>query len=265
MKTKLSKISLSTQILIGLVLGITCGLFFGEYCGFLQFFGDAFIKLLQITILPYITISLILGIGGMTLEQAKTLSVKAGALLLLFWVLSFFIVLIMPLSFPYQESASFFSTSLVEPAKDVDFLDLYIPSNPFHALAENVVPAVVLFSILCGVALIGIKEKEALLQALSTATQIFVKITNLIVNLTPYGVFAISAAAAGTMSVEEFGRLHVYLVSFNVASLFLAFWILPKMVTAVTPFKYGDIVGLSRNALVTAFTTGNCNFHILPL
>jgi Na+/H+-dicarboxylate symporter len=257
MKIKLSQMSLSTKILIGLVSGLICGLFFGEYCGFLQLFGDAFIRLLQITILPYITISLILGIGGMTLEQAKTLSVKAGILLLLFWVLSFFIVLIMPLSFPQQESASFFSTSLVEPAKDVDFLDLYIPSNPFHSLAENVVPAVVLFSILCGVALIGIKEKEALMQALSTATEIFIKITNLIVKLTPYGVFAISAAAAGTMSIEEFGRLQVYLVSFNVASLFLAFWILPKMVTAVTPFKYRDIVGLSRSALLTAFTTGN--------
>jgi Na+/H+-dicarboxylate symporter/ABC-type amino acid transport substrate-binding protein len=257
MKLKKPRFSLSTNILIGLVLGILCGVFFGDYCGFLQIFGDAFIKLLQITILPYITVSLILGIGGMTYDQAKTLAVKAGALLILFWGISFLMVLLVPLSFPDLESASFFSTSIIEPPKKVDFLDLYIPSNPFKSLANNTVPAVVLFSILCGVALMGIKEKGALLQALSTAAEALIRITNLVVQLTPYGVFAISAAAAGTMSIEEFGKLQVYLISFNMAALFLAFWVLPKMVTAVTPFKYKDIVGLSRDALITAFTTGN--------
>ncbi|MCK5783940.1 MAG: cation:dicarboxylase symporter family transporter, partial [Desulfobacterales bacterium] len=257
MKTKKLRFSLSTNIMIGLVLGILCGIFFGEYCRFLEIFGDAFIRLLQITILPYITVSLILGIGGLSYDQAKTLAVKAGGLLLLFWALSIFIVLVMPLSFPNVESAAFFSTSMVEPPKKVDFLSLYIPSNPFNSLAENVVPAVVLFCILSGVALIGIKEKTFLLQALSTASEMFIKITNLVVSLTPLGVFAISASAAGTMSVDEFSRLQVYLITFNVAAVFMTFWILPRLLAPLTPFKYKDIIGLSRDALVTAFTTGN--------
>ncbi len=257
MKIKKLRLSLSTSIMIGLVLGILCGIFFGEYCGFLEIFGDAFIRLLQITILPYITVSLILGIGGLSYDQAKTLVVKAGGLLLIFWALSFFIVLVMPLSFPNIESAAFFSTAMIEPPKKVDFLSLYIPSNPFQSLAENVVPAVVLFCILSGVALIGIKEKDSLLQALSTASEILIKITNQLVSLTPFGVFAISASAAGTMSVDEFGRLQVYLVTFNVAAVFMTFWILPRLLAPLTPFKYKDIIGLSRDALATAFTTGN--------
>ena len=71
------------------------------------------------------------------------------------------VLFLTPLAFPPAESASFFSTSLVEPPKPVNFLDLYIPSNPFKSMADNVVPAVVLFCILCGVALIGIKDKWA--------------------------------------------------------------------------------------------------------
>lgn len=256
-KDKRFRLSLSTSILIGVVLGVVCGIFFGDYCASLQIFGDAFIKLLQMTILPYIIVSLILGIGGLTYDQAKLLAVKAGALLLLFWAISFAIVLLIPLSFPEWKSAAFFSTSLVEPPKRVDFLNLYIPSNPFSSLANNVVPAVVLFSILLGVALIGVKEKDAVIQGLSAAAAALIKMTNLVVNLTPFGVFAISAAAAGTMSIEEFGRLQVYLVSFNVAALFLTFWILPKLLTPMTPFKYKDIVGFSRDALATAFATGN--------
>ena len=62
---------------------------------------------------------------------------------------------------------------------------------------------------------------------------------------------------AGTMTIEEFGRLQVYLVSFNIAAIFLTFWVLPMLVAPMTPFKYRDIVGLTRDAPVTAFTTGN--------
>jgi Na+/H+-dicarboxylate symporter len=253
----ISRLTFSTQVLIGFVLGILCGIFFGEYCQFLQIVGNAFIKLLQITILPYITVSLILGIGGLNYEQAKILAIKAGKLLLLFWGILFAIVLLLPVSFPEWESAAFFSTSIFEPPKEVDFLELYIPSNPYNAMANALVPAVVLFCILFGIALIGMKDKQILLQALSTTAQSLIKVTGFIVKLTPIGIFAITAASAGTMTIEEFGRLQVYLVSFNIAALFLTFWVLPRLVAAVTPFKYRDIVLISRDALVTAFTTGN--------
>ena len=74
-KMKKKKLSLSAKIIIGMVLGFAAGIFFGEYCAFLQIIGDAFIKLLQITILPYITVSMILGIGGLTTNQAKLMEI----------------------------------------------------------------------------------------------------------------------------------------------------------------------------------------------
>ena len=70
-------------------------------------------------------------------------------------------------------------------------------------------------------------------------------------------MFAISAAAAGTLTIEQFGRLQVYLISFNLAVLLLTFGILPLLLIPVTPFKYRDLVGMSKDALVTAFSTGN--------
>jgi Na+/H+-dicarboxylate symporter len=249
--------SLSTMILIGLGSGIVCGIFFGEYCGFLSIIGDAFIQLLQMTIMPYIIASLILGIGGLSYKQAKLLALKGGIIMLLFWGISFAMILLMPLSFPKWETASFFSTSLVSPQKEVDFLKLYIPSNPFWSLANNVVPAVVLFSILAGIALIGIKEKGSLVQGLKAVSEALIRMTNIVVKLTPIGVFAIAASAAGTMTVEEFGKLQVYLISFNLAALLLTFVVLPLLLKPVTPFRYKDIVWLSKDALVTAFTTGN--------
>jgi hypothetical protein len=55
-------ISLSTQILIGLMLGFFAGLFLGEKASALAIVGRAYIGLIQMSILPYMVVSLMLGI-----------------------------------------------------------------------------------------------------------------------------------------------------------------------------------------------------------
>jgi len=261
---RIRRMSLSTAILAGMVLGIAAGVFFGEYVGFLDVIGNGFIRLLQMTILPYILVSLILGIGGLTYAKARLLAVKAGLLLLLTWVIAFAFILIMPLGFPTWESASFFSSTLVEFPPPPNFLELYIPANPFHSLAENLIPAVVLFAIAMGIALISVKDKEHFLRDLSVLCEALMKVAGLVVRLTPVGVFAIAASAAGTMSVDELSKLQVYLIVFNLGCVILTFWVLPMLVAAATPFKYKDVIEVSRDALVTAFTTGNL-FVVLPV
>jgi proton glutamate symport protein len=84
--------------------------------------------------------------------RARRLFVRVGTLSLVLWALALGAVMLMPFVFPEIESASFFSTTLVENRPPLDFVALYIPSNPFHSLANNIVPAVVLFSVFLGVA-----------------------------------------------------------------------------------------------------------------
>ncbi len=59
------------QVVIALLLGVTAGVFFGEMTKGIKVIGDIYIGLLQMMVLPYIIISLIGGIGKLTLEQAK--------------------------------------------------------------------------------------------------------------------------------------------------------------------------------------------------
>ncbi len=66
--------SLSTKILIALILGICAGLFFGDMVAFLEIVGDIFIKLLQMTVLPYVILSLIFGLGSLEYRQAFLLA-----------------------------------------------------------------------------------------------------------------------------------------------------------------------------------------------
>jgi hypothetical protein len=54
--------------------------------------------------------------------------------------------------------------------------------------------------------------RAGLLHGLSIATEALSRVTTFIVRLMPVGLFAIVASAAGTMSFQEFGRLHVFLL-----------------------------------------------------
>jgi len=256
--------SLFVMLLTSLGLGILCGLFFGESCAWLKTLGDAFIDLLQMSVLPYVTFSLITKIGRLTPANARRLAGRAGLVLLVLWGIGALVLVAAGTSFPTQSSGSFFSTRFLQPPPEVDLVKQYIPANPFNSLANNVVPAVVLFSILFGVALISIDGKEKLLDQLDVACDALTRINGYIVRLTPYGVFAIVSAVAGTMTIDELGRLQGYLMVYTAASALLVFVVLPMLVSAVTPFTYSQVVGASRDAVLTAFATGKL-FVVLPM
>jgi hypothetical protein len=67
--------SSSRKILVAIGLGILLGIFLGERASFLQYIADGYVRLLQMTVLPYVTISLIAGIGSLRLDQ-RTLGLK---------------------------------------------------------------------------------------------------------------------------------------------------------------------------------------------
>src|SRR5262245_3592360 len=256
-------LSLSSQVVLALLLGVVAGLFFGEHIAFLQSVGKAFILLLQMTVLPYIVLSLMTGLGNLTYQQVKTLALRVGTLLIISWGLAFLVILLMPLAFPTWVSASFFSTSLIEKQEEINLLTLFIPANPFYSLSNNFVPAVVIFSVAVGVALIGIENKQSLLANLDTLNRAMGRITQFMAKLTPYGVFAVVASAAGTMSFEELARLQVFLVLYVLMAALLTFWLFPALITSLTPLTYRQVVGATRDVLVTAFATGSA-LIVLP-
>lgn len=62
---------------------------------------------------------------------------------------------------------------------------------------------------------------------------------------------------------EQLGRLQIYLVTYVAVALLLSLWVLPGLVAALTPIRIGEIFGLTRDALITAFVAGDL-FIVLP-
>ena len=260
----MKNVSLSTLILAGVLFGAACGIFLGEYASGLSLVGDAFIGLLQMTVLPYIIVALISNIGRLSVAEGKRFGFYAGAFLLVSLGLTLGAIVLLPLSLPARESASFFSTGSLQDPTEVDFLSLFIPSNPFHSLANNVVPAVVLFCIAVGLAVMTLKQKQLVLDPLDFLTDALGRINRSLVKLTPLGVFAIVASTAGTMQIDELDRLQAYLILFGVATLVIGFGVLLPLLSVLTPFSYGQLLRASRAPVLTAFATGKV-FIVLPM
>ena len=254
----------AVRILLGLAAGVATGLFFGEPAAVLQPVADLYIRAMQMTVLPYLVLTLIGGLGKLDHAAVRHLGLRALSVLAATLGLAVLVIGLMPLAFPGMESASFYSDALIAPHQPFALAELYVPANPFHAMANAIVPALVLFSSAVGLALTGVPGKAPLLAALQALEQAVVRVTRFVLTLTPYGVFAITASVAGTMDPESFARLEVYFAAFAVASLLLAFVILPLLVTALTPFSYRQVVGMCQEALITAFVANNA-FIVLPM
>ena len=224
-----------------------------------------FTRLLPVTVLPCVLGSVIAGLGGRTPDDLRRLALHGGLLLLLFWAAALAVVFLSSFALPPGRGG--FALAAAQPAPEpINWLDIYIPSNVFHSLAFNAMPAVVLFGMLAGVSLgtMAPARKQPLLEALEGFNEAMGRTSRLITRLAPIGVFAMAAAAAGTLRVDEFLRLQLWFVIYIGLAVLLSIWVLPALVSLLTPVSYREFVDALQAAALTAFAAGDY-FVVLPM
>ena len=252
----MKNLSLSTKVLLGVLLGVLTGLFFGEEVAWMGIIGDVFIGLLQMTVLPYIMFSLIVNIGRLSMDTGKKI-IRYGLLFLfLLLIVGLIYLIILPLSFPAWTSGNFYSSDFVQPNEPFDFVKLYIPANPFESMSDNVVPAVVLFSIFIGLGVMKLPNKEAFLKPLDVLTDGLNQVNKMIIKITPIGVFSIAAGVISTLSWSDLSRLQGYLLVYLLAVILITFLVLPYLISIFTPYSSKTIFKITRSTLITIFATG---------
>ncbi|MDD5556579.1 MAG: cation:dicarboxylase symporter family transporter [bacterium] len=254
----------TTRSLAALAAGILTGLFLGDLCAVLEPFSTAFIRLMQMAVIPYVVVSVVGGIGGLHRGEAGAVARRGTAVLLALWCAGIVLFLAMQFAFPPRPASSLFSAGEVAAAEEVSLVDTFIPANPFRALADGVLPAIVLFSIFLGAALIGSGNKEALLAVLGVLSDALSRVMGFLMRIAPFGIFAVTAHAAGTLSLETLSHLQFYCAATIVLDLLLTFVALPLAVAAATGFRYRDVLSSCGGALVLSFAAQK-TFIALPL
>jgi len=247
------KRAMTRSLIASLALGVFVGLFFGERTSILRPVGAIYVGLIQMTILPYIMVSLIRGVGSLSMREARQMLGWGGAALATLWAASLIVIFIFAQAFPAREGGSFFDPSIVSEGV-ASVLDRAVPSNLFQAMAENQIPVVVLFCLLVGGALVGMRNKDNLIGLLDVAAEALGRVNGFLVRFTAVAVFSMTAVAAGTLTPQEFGQIGGYVLIATAASLVLFFGVLPALVVSLTPFGYRDVRPVCCSASATRKT-----------
>ena len=247
--------SLSIHVLFGVCLGIFAGVFFGPYCSILQPVASIFTMLLQMVVLPYLSCSLIHGLGSMAPATAKRLLKSGWPFFVLLWTILFFLVFLLCYLIPGPHGVltapTGASNTLIDP-----LLQTIIPQNPFYDLTNNFLPAVVVFSLIVGIALMHLEQKEPFCGFLERLVQAFEKIFKWLAAISPIGVFAHIAIGVGNVQYEDLMKINFYLITFILVSLFITFGVLPLILTSLTKLRACDVFHAYRSVCLLPFLTG---------
>lgn len=260
------KIPLWQRVVGALVLGIAVGLFWGPGAESIKWIGDLFIRAIKMLIVPLIFFSLVSGIAA--LGDLKKLGNVGGKALLLFVTTAMISVSLgLTMGTIFQPGIGLdislpTGVDIPQPAatSPTDMILALIPENPVMAMAEGQILPLIIFAMLFGIALLMAgKDAAPIIRGVDAGSVVMQKMTMLVMELTPFGVFALMAWVAGTFGFEALLPL-AKMVALNYAGCFIIILIVyPVILKSIAKLPVIDFFRGIVDAQAVAFSTASSN------
>ncbi|NJE48286.1 dicarboxylate/amino acid:cation symporter [Thermococcus sp. 9N3] len=261
------------KILYGLILGAIFGLIAGHFgwtdfvATYIKPFGDLFVRLLKMLVMPIILASLVVGAASISPARLSRVGVKIILYYLATSAMAVFFGLIVGRLFNVGANVNLGSgTGKAIEAKSpslVQTLLNIVPTNPFASLTNGAVLQVIFFAIILGIAITYLmnrqeervrKSAETLLRVFDGLAEAMYLIVGGVMQYAPIGVFALIAYVMAKEGLKVVGPLTkvvlaVYLGLF--LQIVITYFILLK-VFGIDPLKF---IKKAKDAMLTAFVT----------
>lgn len=259
------------RVLAGLVLGGLAGLLFGEAAGTAKPVGDGFIKLIRMLIIPLIVTTLTSGM--IALGDPKRLGRLGGTTIGLYLFttsIAVFIGIGMAILFQPGVGVDYSSvegtsaiTERLDRAAEAErtavqqILDV-IPANPMAAMVDGDILAVIFFSILLGIAILAAGEKgERFGQVMESAAEAILTLTQGVMWLAPFGVFALMAWVLGTQGLAVLFNLGKLAIALYLACALHILIVYGGLVTLLARLNFFKFLRGMLDAMSTAYSTAS--------
>ncbi|MEX2130394.1 MAG: dicarboxylate/amino acid:cation symporter [Pseudohongiellaceae bacterium] len=258
------EIALWKRILVALVLGVIVGMVWGEGALSIKWIGDLFIRLIRMVVIPLVFVTLVSGVVSMG-DPTKLGSLGVKTLALYMGTTLIAIVIGLLLATLLQPGAGV-DLSAATPNAVQESVSLgermmgIVPENPIAALAEGNILAIIFFALLVGVSLLTIGEKgRPVAQFMDASSEVMLKITHWVMEVAPFGVFALIAWVAGTQGVEalvDVIKLALAAVLGFAAHTIIVHSSIMKFMLGLSPLNF---FRGARDAMLVAFSTSSSN------
>ncbi|WP_346874067.1 dicarboxylate/amino acid:cation symporter [Clostridium sp. UBA5988] len=256
---KKGKISLSTKIFIGLILGLITGIIFNFIPeGFIRdellingvfyLVGQAFLKAIMMLVVPLVFISLVNGAASMgDIKKLGRIGVKTVLFYLATTAIAISIALSLSTVFKPGVGLNLSNSSLSEvtikeatPLVEV-ILDM-IPNNPIASMANGNMLQIIVFAMLIGVGLSTLGEKTKMITNLfQQLNDLIMKIVDFVMIIAPIGVFGLIARTFATQGFDAMIPLIKYMSLVLISLLIHATIVyggLLKLFTRLSPIRF---------------------------
>ncbi len=189
------------KILLGLFLGVLTGVFLPSFAVLVKPMGDLFIRAIKMLIVPLIFSSLVVGVTGMKdPKKMGRIGIKTFSLYLLTTAVAITIGLTIGTVMQPGVGVDLGSTMTIQAKEAQPFsqtLINMIPTNPVKSMTEGNVLQIIVFALFFGISLnLTGKVGEPLIKVIDAIAEAMYKLTSIVMEFAPYGVFALMAYVA---------------------------------------------------------------------
>lgn len=233
------RLPLYTKIFVMIALGAIVGYFMGSNVKLIQPLGDAFIRLLKMLIVPLVFFTLVSGVTK--LGSPKELK-RIGGFIVLYYILTSALAAFMGTMFGLalrpglgaQGLLGDVSSMSVAKYNVVETLLNWIPTNPVQAMAEASMLQIIVFSLFVGVALLVLGDKaKAFTEFMNQGADTTIKITELVMEVAPYGIFALVANMVGTLGSKMLAAAAKFIMTDYIALLAVLLIVYPVLMLLI--------------------------------
>jgi len=258
--------SLTTQIFIGLALGIVLGAVWPDAGVAVRPLADIFLRLIKMILAPLIFSTLVVGIAGtgelravgriglkaiVWFELATTVALAVGLLM---------VNVIKPGAMLTLQPGGDTATAVAMVKQQQTGWDLVLhlaPTSVVDAMARGDVLQIVVFSTFFGVGLAALGERgTGLVSLLDTVAHVMFKVTGYVMRLAPVGVFGAMAGTIGGHGLSVLASLGA-LVGTLYAALFLFVVIVVGAATLLVRVPTFAFLRAAREPFLIAFSTAS--------
>lgn len=254
------------RVALALVLGVLAGILLGERAESIRWIGDLFIRAIKMLVVPLIFFSLVSGIVSVgDLRRLGNVGGRALSLFLLTALVS--VTLGITLAAIVQPGADLIISLpegiAVPTPPDQSVIQMIVglvPENPVMAMAQGSILPVIVFSVLLGISILASGSEGApIARAVNAGSQVMQKMTIFVMELTPFGVFALIAWVAGTFgfaALVPLGKL--VLLNYLGCAIILAV-VYPLILRFIARLPIIDFYRGIIDAQAVAFSTASSN------
>ncbi|MEO0688982.1 MAG: dicarboxylate/amino acid:cation symporter [Pseudomonadota bacterium] len=266
-------IPLWQRVMGALVLGILVGYAWGPGAASIKIIGDIFIAFIKMLVVPLIFFSLVAGVASIG-DLKKLGSVGWRALLLFVVTGQMAVWLGLAIGTLVQPGAGLDASGMDLDAAALEraqqrqetgvtiqqmVLEM-VPSSPVQVMADvNVLPLIV-FSLLIGIGILMAKEDgEPVLKIFESGSVVMQKVTMIVMELTPFGVFALMAWVAGTLGLEALQALGIVVILNYLGCLLIIAFIYGGMIKFLARLPVVDFLRGIIDAIAVSYSTASSN------